>query len=253
MPFLSPKTTKQIEKESADRRNAAHLFKQFKNEAFSLDNNEHLEFLQAAIANFELELHKLRLLQVVIPCVALGNFFNSWSFTMGAVVSLGLLAYHQKNLQTFNDGSLKEMVAIYNWALKNNQSSYDEKTNNDHKLCNPDIQKMIELLAGVVEPEFLRVWPKSKGLLEQTCAFFNPNINDDKLERFKKSVESGEMCVNAWEGIKKSGQYFLGNPKASSYQCIENFGLLQKWYRDIKEVGSVYTSTKHRQDAANVL
>ena len=74
-----------------------------------------------------------------------------------------------------------------------------------------------------------------------------------ELEQFKKSVESGEMSINAIQGIKKSSQYFLSNPGLLGYPLFENIDLLKKWFEDIKAISSACTSTKLGHDAAHVL
>lgn len=119
---------------------------------------------------------------------------------------------------------LSDMKIIYNWCLKNNQEQVPSDLNNDEKLCSPDIQRLIKLLAPLCKPDFLIAWPNKEesagwtsslttgyGML-QTFLSAKPTVGKQELERLrdlKIKTEKGLFKLSIYDGFEQAIRYFI--------------------------------------------
>lgn len=124
---------------------------------------------------------------------------------------------------------VEEMKSIYNWCLKGGKTVYDE-SDTSNKLNLPEIQHLIEVLAPLCRPDFMRVWPKVTAEAQTTSGvwaivdsgqkfyshmagfFYSAPEQSDKLKTLKIKIENDECKLNALTGADKAIRYFISSP-----------------------------------------
>ncbi|MBL7479274.1 hypothetical protein [Legionella bononiensis] len=149
---------------------------------------------------------------------------------------------------------LTEMKHLYNWCLKNGNAHYDERIDNTQNLLNPDIQRMIKLMAPLCTTEYMMAWPKEAERVEENpslissafsfgyslitspSSFFqkSPQPSGDqqlRLHDLKISVETRRLDLNAYAGFKQAIDYFMTSVTNTDYKAL----LWSKW-DDLKKM-----------------
>lgn len=166
-------------------------------------------------------------LGVVIPLPEFTNHILTASFY--ACVSGNIL--ENFSLTDFQE-QLNEMKLLYNWCLKDGDKNYNPQIDNTKKIANPEIQRLIKLLAPLVKSDFLIVWPRltkpndtnvnsgyfSRAISYATSTysyFAEPKATMDltKINELKTAVEGNKLDIGVYDGFKQALDYFAKNPK----------------------------------------
>lgn len=219
---------------------------------FDLSNLPQQEKLKKYMDSFELSLNKMYLyqafsmdLKAIAGCWLVGKFLLP-DFINYFLTTFLYMACTANVLESFSvtdfDIQKNEMETIYNWCLKNNESSYSKAVekakekntlsslDNTQKLCSPAIQRLISLLAPLYEPEFMIAWPAeitkvkedsvwSKTIeagqtaLWATFSIFSrnaplPTIDEQRLKELKVKVENEGFKVGVFVAFEQAIRYF---------------------------------------------
>jgi len=239
---------------------------------FDLEKPEHLKALKRYIDEYELQLHQMYFYQ------ALGELVNCWAgfWALSFVLPVpdfitDLLAYGLYAgvggwvLKSFNYSNFmeqtSEMQQLYNWALKGNNHKYDDSIDNEAKLENPEIQRLIRVLAPMSSPEFLLAWkpivgkqPENNSWVSSvynagsyvTSTTYNaftyfsqqPTIDPSmaiKIQQLKSAVESGEFRKGSFEGFKQAIEYFATSTEFRNLMKEKGLNLVQEPIAMLKE------------------
>lgn len=236
--FLNPTSLAEF---SAARRSARMAIENIISRPFDLKNETHLNQLKEYINNFEelqneMYLYQGLLLGVIAGPCWLGSMFLSFLpipqflnqlllFSTCVGIEGGLLG---KFRRTDYDDELQDMKRLYNWCLKNNQTTRPPSLDNTEKLRLTEIQSLIKLLYPVCSPEFMLAWevkPNSppstiKQVIKTTLSMFsssNPSLQEETTSsdrEFKETLVKIEQKKSgrktAWEGLQQSVNYFTG-------------------------------------------
>jgi len=217
-----------VEKNKRERADALRILT---SKPFNSNDDEQQASLKKYINNFEYNANMMYLFQgmstgltawgsswlvgFLLPIPEFANYFLSMFLYCGAAGYI----LQNFNLDEFHH-QLEEMKTIYNWCLKNGQPHYDG-TDNTATLTNPDIQRLIKLIAPLCSTEFMVTWkpvcdveqPKSSiwNNLSLAYSFFTtqtPNVDQNRLLDLKASVEKRELDVSVFKGVESAVRYF---------------------------------------------
>lgn len=212
---------------------------------FSLENPQHLEFVKKYLNEFDLICNQMYLYQ------ALSESLKIW----GSVTALGFMVYVPNLisycssifLYTGISGLMLEnfrktdfydeltiMKQVYNWALKNNNDSYDSNSDNTAKLANPIIQRLVKSLAPLCTVDFMLAWVREtqtteaqqnagsfdvmkimKGtvsIVTNPRSFFSSkhtNVDLNVVRQLKTAVESRLLDMKTLDGLESALKYFV--------------------------------------------
>ncbi len=218
-----------------NKRERADALKILTSKPFNPNDDEQQASLRKYINNFEYNANLMYLFQgmstgltawggswlvgFLLPVPEFANYFLSMFLYCGAA------GYILQNfsLDDFHN-QLDEMKAIYNWCLKNGLQKYDG-TDNTATLTNPDIQRLIKLIAPLCTTEFMLAWkkvsedeqPKSTiwTSISSAYSFFTaptPSVDHNRLQDLKASVERRELDVGVFKGVEGAVRYFATDP-----------------------------------------
>ncbi len=218
-----------VERAKKDR---ADALKALTSKPFNLNDEEQQAALKKYINDFEYNANLMYLFQgmstgltawggtwlagFLLPIPEFANYFLSMFLYCGAagyiLQNFSLADFHNQ---------LDEMKVIYNWCLKKNQPEYDGTTDNTVILSNPNIQRMIKLMAPLCPTEFMLVWKKITAVEETKSSiwsgfsyayslFSSPKSDVDlnRLQDLKASVERRELDVGVYKGVEGAIRYF---------------------------------------------
>lgn len=234
---------------------------------FDLNNATHAQALNKYVDDFELSANRMYLYQGLkegfyalfglIGLKFIGVFITIPEFVQYAfstVFYIGVIGHILQNFST-NDffEQYKNTQFVYNWCLKNGKERYSEDIDNSDKLANPDIQKMIQLLAPFASVDFMMTWPKEtagesqpKSLLSSALSMgysmFShlggsssaPMPSPDQQQRIrelKRNVEMRTLDVGVFDGTTHALKYFSTRPEVA-----ELWGKVQRSVQTIKEI-----------------
>ncbi|KTD05161.1 hypothetical protein OQJ19_15735 [Fluoribacter gormanii] len=217
-----------VEKSKKDR---AEALKALTSKPYNVNDDEQQAALKKYINDFEYHANLMYLFQgmstgltawggswlagFLLPIPEFANYFLSMFLYCGAagyiLQNFSLADFHSQ---------LDEMKTIYNWCLKKNQTEYDG-VDNTNILSNPDIQRMIKLMAPLCSTEFMLVW-KNVTATEETktsiwsslynaYSLFSSSKSDvdlNRLQDLKASVERRELDVGVYKGVEGAIRYF---------------------------------------------
>lgn len=217
-----------VEKAKKDR---AEVLKTLTSRPFNLKDEEQQAALKKCINDFEYNANLMYLFQgmstgltawggswiagFLLPIPEFANYFLSM------FLYCGVAGYILQNfsMDDFHN-QLDEMKTLYTWCLKNNQPVYDGSDNTE-TLSNPDIQRMIKLMAPLCTTEFMLVWKKVTVTEESKVSIWNsvynvyslfsspkPDVNLNRLQDLKASVERRELEVGVYKGVEGALRYF---------------------------------------------
>lgn len=214
---------------------------------FNLNNATHAQALKKYAADFELSANRMYLYQGLkegitalyglIGLKFVGFFITIPEFIQYAfstALYIGVIGYILQKFST-NDffEQYKETQLVYNWCLKNSKERYSEDIDNTDKLANPDIQKMIKLLAPFSSVDFMMTWPKEttgvpqpKNLFSSALSisssvysyFANSNTapspdQQQRIRELKSSVEMRTLDVGVFDSTTQALKYFSARPE----------------------------------------
>lgn len=220
-----------VEKAKRTRENA---LKTLTSKPFSLNDDQQLSTLKEYINKFEFSAHQMYLFQamstglttwggswlvgLLLPIPEFANYFLSMFLYCGAAGYI----LQQFSVDDFHT-QLEEMKTIYNWCLKKNQLDYDG-TDNTAILSNPEIQRLIKIIAPLCTTDFMLTWKKltapeeSKGTISNAfsyaCSFFSSSkssVDLNRLQDLKARVERRELDVGVFKGCEEAVRYFATN------------------------------------------
>ncbi len=205
---------------------------------FDIRDSDQMQKFKQRLDHFEFSLNLSRLINSMASLLTVWGSSWLWAVALptpdfakilldyALYVGLAGLALKGFSMTAFHK-ELGEIQQIYNWALKGGQENYMSSCDNEAVLKNPDVQRMITLLAPLCQPEFMIAWDKlTDNVPSQEWAvvraarwgaswFASPapvdKSEDAKLEALKKQVESGELKNNLIDGLKQSLEYFVTN------------------------------------------
>lgn len=221
-----------VEKNKRERAEALTLLT---SKNFNPKDEEQLASIRKYINNFEYNANLIYLYQgmstgltawggawllgLLLPVPEFAKYFLSMFLYCGAA------GYILQNfsLEDFHN-QLDEMKTIYNWCLKSGQHKYDG-TDNSQALSNPDIQRLIKLIAPLCTTEFMLAWkpvseaeqPKSTiwNSISSVYSFFTaptPTVDQNRLLDLQASVERRELDVGVFKGVESAIRYFATDP-----------------------------------------
>lgn len=227
---------------------------------FNIENKEQTKALKNYIDNFELSANQMYLFQAMSS--GLTTWGGSWlvgfflpipdfaNYFLTAVLYFGVAGYilERFSMTDFFE-QLAEMKTIYNWCLKDGHENYSVVGNDNlDKLANPDIQRMIQLMAPLCSTEFMLAWSKKvteeeqKGglstalsmgytvvstgysVLSSPFSLFSPakksdtdlkdlkRIRELRINDLKVKVETGGFELGVFNGLEQSIKYFATSP-----------------------------------------
>jgi hypothetical protein len=203
-----------IEEKSKERATALSLFLA---KPFNLDNSEQLKTIKKYNDDFEFALNQTYLFQAGLHGMPLGFIgyilplpqFVTHSFAgvfwLGAA-SLILKCY---SIKEFNE-QLLEMKEIYKWCSNNIHEIDKSKT-----LSNPEIQRLIKLIAPLCDTKFMVTWSPVESLAsKQDDGWINmlwrnkPTIEANHTRELKSGVEKRSFDVGVLQGLFQAITYF---------------------------------------------
>ena len=246
---------------------------------FNIEDPEHLKILKRYIDEYELQLHQMYFYQ------ALGELVNCWagfwalSFLLpvpdlitdllayGLYAGVGGWVLENFNYSNFMEQT-SEMQQLYNWALKGNNHKYDESIDNEAKLENPEIQRLIHVLAPMSSPEFLLAWKPIVGKQPENNSWMSsiynassyvsnttynaltyfsrqPTVDPSmaaKIQQLKSAVELGELQKGSFEGFKQAIEYFATSTEFRDLMKEKGLNLVQEPIAMLKEKAPTHVS-----------
>ncbi len=218
-----------VEKAKKER---AEALKALTSKPFNLNDDEQQAALKKYINDFEYSANLMYLFQgmstgltawggswlagFLLPIPEFANYFLSMFLYCGAagyiLQNFSLADFHNQ---------LDEMKVLYNWGLKKSQPEYDGATDNTATLTNPDIQRMIKLMAPLCSTEFMLAWKKITVTEETKTSIWSgvynvyslfsspkPNVDLNRLQDLKASVERRELDTGVYKGVEGAVRYF---------------------------------------------
>lgn len=219
---------------------------------FDPENLEQLKALKKYTDDFEYIANQMYIYQAlssgVIPyavsCIlsrVLPEFLNPL-FTTCLYLGIGGFILERFSMTDFYN-QLSEIKLLYNWCLKNGRPNYNEELDNTQKLLNPEIQRMIKLIAPLCSTEFMLVWPKQVERVEENTSYLTgalsfgysvisapfslfsktPQPSSDqqiRLRELKVSVETRKLDLGAYTGFKQAIDYFMTNITNTDYKAL---------------------------------
>ncbi|CAM2876347.1 hypothetical protein [Legionella worsleiensis] len=232
---------------------------------FDINNAEQMRQLKGYIDDFEYNVNLMYVYQ------ALSNGLKAWGSSciialflpipdfinpiLSACLYFGIAGFILERYSVSDFGNqLIEMEKLYNWCLKNGNPKYDDHLDNTAKLLNPDIQKMIQLMAPLCPTEFMIAWPKETerahesshylssafsmgySLISSPFSLFSSASRPDgnqqiALRDLKISVETRSLDRSSYTGFKQAIDYFMTTMANTDYKAL----LWSKW-DDLKTV-----------------
>ena len=240
MPDLNEDGIAEIEKEKKQR---IKDLEALVSKPFDLNNKEQLLSLKKYIDNFELSVNRMYLYQA--SSQGIKAFATSWvvgrflpfpefvSSILALLLYLGTAGYILKNASmTDFYNQLEEMKTLYCWCMKDSNATYNEQIENTDKLANPNIQRLIQLIAPLCTINFMVAWPKlsahsdaPSGLLSSGLSiagsvvglFYNSTpktkVNHSQIHDLKFNVENRKYDVDVFNGLAQSIKYFSTSPE----------------------------------------
>ena len=217
-----------VEKTKKER---VEALKTLTSKPFNINDEQQLADLRRYINDFEFNLNQMYLFQGL--STGLSAWLASWgvsvflpipqwiNYCLSIFLYCGAAGYILQNFKMTDFYSqLDEMKIIYNWCLKNNQIEFDG-TDNTVTLSNPEIQRLIKLIAPLCSSEFMIVWKKvteeeeSKSTISSVFSYAysmfsssKPNVDLNRLQDLKASVERRELDVGVYKGVEGAVRYF---------------------------------------------
>lgn len=229
------------------KRNRADNLHSLTDKPFNINNTDQVSALNKYLDDFELNVNQMYLFQglssqikthfaaILIGSVALPGFINSVLTSSFYLIIMSHFLQKYKMDEFHNQ--LNEMKKIYNWCLKNGQEVYSCSIDNTTKLANPDIQRLIKMLAPLCSRKFICVWPNITEKSEPKSAlgtvievsrniysrFFITNPQSDQLKLLQTKVEKDDLSLNAFQGLCSSISFFTSKEriKAQASKSIE--------------------------------
>lgn len=203
---------------------------------FDPGNPEHTGTLKRYIDNFEFKANQMYLYQSLSAGFTdwkgvwlIGLFlplpeFVKYFITQFFYVNLLGFALAKFSFTDFNN-QLKEMKTLYNWSLKGGEDNYHSSINNAENLVNPDIQRMIKLIAPFCSTDFMIAWTKITEDKEKPLSTWQRGYNlvssglswfssaksiadENKINEMKRGVEIRNFDIGAIDGLEQSIKYF---------------------------------------------
>ncbi len=223
-------------------------------------SSEQIDSLKKHIDEFESNINKMYIYQalskglavwgasfLIARIVPIPEIVNSF---LNACLVVGISNYilEQFSISDFH-AQLSEMKQLYNWALKNGKASYDEETpDNTKALLNPQIQRMMKLMAPICSTDFMIAWPAEGEQSEQENGYVSnaislvysvvsapfslfskaPQPSGDQplqLRELKASIQTRKLDLNEYTGFKQAIDYFMTKATNTDYKQI----LWTKW------------------------
>lgn len=245
-----------IETEKAKR---AEKIRSLTSAPFNCSNEEQINVLKQFIDNFEYKTNQMRILQaasngltawgasfLIARVLPIPEFVNS---LLNACLVLGLSSHYLKEYSIDNfHAQLLEMKHLYNWCLKGGSMNYNEQIDNTNSLLNPQIQRMIKLMAPLCTTEFMVAWPKEVENPEQNNGFISSAFSigysivstpftlfskaqqpsgdqQQQLRELKANIETRKLDLNDYTGFKQAIDYFMTQASHTDYKQL----LWTKW------------------------
>lgn len=218
-----------VEKAKEDRANA---LKELISKPFNLNDDKQQATFRKYINDFEYNANLSYLFQGMYP--GRKTWYGSWlarlvlplpefaHYLLTMFICVEATGYILQNFSISDFHSqLEEMKTIYNWCLKNKQITYDGSTDNTTTLSNPDVQRMIKLMAPLCPTKFMLAWKNVTaeeetktsiwGSVYNTYSYFTapkPTVDLNRLQDLKASVERRELDVGIYKGVENAVRYF---------------------------------------------
>lgn len=202
-------------------------------EPFDQTNPKHMDALKHYVDDFEFSTNQMYLFQGIgkglypAACTWFTGFFlpvpDFVTYFSTAFFYLGVIGHTLQNFRV-NDfhAQLEEMKSIYTWSLKAGKVTYENTIENTSKLLNPDIQRMIKLLAPLCTTDFMLAWPKvieepraSEGILPAFHRIYSifapapkPTAAEHRVHELKVEVETRALDKNALKAAQDAISYF---------------------------------------------
>lgn len=246
---------------------------------FDCTDEKQMNTLKQFIDNFEYNVNQMYIYQALTNgVIAWGASFlfarilpipDIINSLLNACLFLGLSG-HLLEKYSMNDfhAQLSEMKQLYNWCLKNGNTNFNEHdTDNTNILLNPQIQRMIKLMAPLCSTEFMLAWPRETDHEEQKNGYISgvfsfgysvvsapfslfsktPQPSGDQqlqLRELKASIETRTLDLNDYTGFKQAIDYFMTQASHVDYKQF----LWTKW-DDLKAmaptpIAAILTSPK---------
>jgi hypothetical protein len=227
---------------------------------FDYTNEKQINSLKQVIDNFEYNVNQMYIYQAltngiiawgasflfarILPIPDIVNSLLNACFVLG-------LAGHLLEKYSITDfhAQLSEMKQLYNWCLKNGSTNYNEHdADNTNNLLNPQIQRMIKLIAPLCSTEFMLAWPRETAHTEQNNGYISSVFSfgysvvsaplslfskstqpsgDQQLQlrELKASIETRKLDLNDYTGFKQAIDYFMTQASHADYKKF----LWTKW------------------------
>lgn len=212
-------------------------------DSFDINNANHTSQLTKYMDEFDFISNQMHLYQalsegikawgaiaVVGMLLPIPDFVSSIAST---VFYLGVTGYILDNFRmTDFYNQLSEMETLYNWCLKGGVSEFSPGTNNDNKLANPTVQRLVRSLAPFCPTNFMIAWDRQTRLatetqstsrlahllsaVNSTASFFTSGKSTadlTKITELKIAVEKGTLEVSVGKGFEQAIRYFVTEPK----------------------------------------
>lgn len=246
MAELNAKKMDLIEKEREDR---TMRLKQVVSTSFDVNNAQHIDTITKYNDAFELNANLMYLYQamntglaawgscwIIGLVIPLPTFITSIATTAFWTGLLGL-GLNKLSLNDFSE-QRSEMKELYQWCFNKKESEpVNLKTNNDLLLNNPEVQRMIKLMAPWCETQFMIAWDPVNKINEQThvmsnvisagylalkstCSFFSvpqEPINKNKINELKKDIETRAYDLGIFKGAEQAIGYFATSAEFKTF------------------------------------
>lgn len=241
MPSINAHGMSEVEKNLLKRKETLNTLI---SKQFDLDNEQQIQELRRYMSEFELSKHQMYLYQ------GMGEGLKAWGaswivglflpipafagYLLTSCLYLGVIGY---TLERFSMSDfyerLSEMKTLYNWCLKNGNEAYNSQIDNTAKLANPDIIRLIQLIAPLCSVDFMLAWPRevvqnnenNAGWGSVASSFYvtvsssigsffyrsAPSIDPRRIKELKIAVENREYDIGAFKGFEHSIGYFTTN------------------------------------------
>lgn len=226
----------------AEKEKRSEDFKKLLSTPFNPASHEQINALNKYLTEFECTMNQMYLYEALRQGIK--AWAGLWMITkiipfpgelnilFPAFFYLGVMGYILDGFTTTNyTNQFIEITSLYNWCLKNNESTYDGRIDNTQVLSLPVIQKMVKLIAPLCSTEFMVVWPKvvnapvvqpgyiswivsSAVSVASTAAtlFYKPSETaSPDLLQLKMQVETKAFHLNTYGGFKHAIDYFISS------------------------------------------
>lgn len=212
------------------KNNRKVCLEQLTSEKFDSSNTSQITSLRKYMNKFELSCNKMYLFQamseglkvwgvlgianLLLPIPSFINVFTNACFYFGVSGSI----LERFSMTDFVE-ELNEMKLLYKWCIKDNPEK-------EAKFVNPDLQRLIKLLAPLCTEDFMLAWDKEvnqttqadNSLTKKGVAIVNSvyslfaaskeKVDLSKVRELKIAVETRSFDKNVYMGLEQALKYF---------------------------------------------